>query len=103
MMNAFGSYQRTNAAFREDEAIAWVLDAELARAVSCANPACLRGLVTKTATTAGLSPEAASWGPALVHRRASPLGQGLWRFDVRASLPHLRRPREASTIVGFEP
>lgn len=82
-----GSMQQYQLATRRGwavEGLARVLDVELERLRACGDRACVDGLLTRTATTAGVSREAGSWVGARVARTARPGPDGTIEVTLSA-------------------
>jgi prepilin-type N-terminal cleavage/methylation domain-containing protein len=82
------------------EGAARALDQELERLRACDTAVCLRALATNTATTAGVSNDAASWGRYEIHRRIEPgPGPGLHLATVTARIPGVVPERSVRALL----
>lgn len=71
-LSAFHSYQRAADRGYRIEGLARVLDVEMERFRACADVACTRSMLSRTATTAGLSDASNTWVRARVSRETKP-------------------------------
>lgn len=90
LMN-LGPYQRQSTRAFETEGLARVLDTEMERMRACDTYACLEGLRSTTATTAGVSAPAESWVRATVKRTVRPGPDGTVHVRIEAKAPSNRR------------